>query len=82
MPQVDQIAPLEFGQLQRNQYFESMFHYHNDKAVIDEMEHRYDENKIKLERVEQVILRGSDTNFDLHDPFEGPLILWQYSLPI
>jgi hypothetical protein len=67
---VDQIDPLEFGQLHTNQYFDSMFNYHNDRAVMDEMEYLYEKNKIKYERVEQILAIGSDTNFDLLDYFE------------
>jgi hypothetical protein len=64
---IDSIEPLNFGQLNTNNYFESMFNYHKDRQVMDEMEYLYEENKIKYERVENVMLLGSDTNFDHFD---------------
>jgi hypothetical protein len=67
---IDQIESLEFGQLHTNQYFESMFNYHNDRSVMDEMEYLYEENEIKYDRVEQILRVGSDSNFDLFDYFE------------
>jgi len=67
---IDKIEPLEFGQLQTNKYFESMFNYHKDRAVMDEMEYLYEENKIKHERVEDVMAIGSDINFDFFEYFD------------
>ena len=64
---IDQIKSLQFGQLHTNQYFESMFNYHNDRSVIDEMEYLYEENEIKYARIEQIMAIGSETNFDLLD---------------
>lgn len=55
---------LEFGQLYTNKYIESMFNYHKDRDVMDEMEYLYEENNIKFERVAEVTLLGSDINFD------------------
>ena len=61
---IDSIEPLEFGQLQTNKYFSSMFNYHEDRQVMDEMEYLYEEHQIKYERVETVMVLGSDVNFD------------------
>lgn len=67
---INQLEPLEFGQLHTNQYFESMFNYHNDRSVMDEMEYLYEENKIKHSRVEEVMAIGSNTNFDHFEYFD------------
>lgn len=67
---IDSIEPLGFSQYQTNKYFESMFNYHKDREVMNEMEYLYEENKIKYQRVENVMVLGSDTNFDYLGNFE------------
>ncbi len=51
---IDTLEPLEFGQLTTNKYFQSMFNYHNDRQVMDEMEYLYEENNVKHARIEEV----------------------------
>lgn len=61
---INGIRPLDFGQLHTNKYFESMFRYHKDRQVMDEMEYLYEENEIKYERVNEVMVIGSSINFN------------------
>lgn len=67
---IDTLEPLEFGQLQTNKYFQSMFNYHKDRQVMDEMEYLYEENNIKHARVEEVMVIGSDINFEFFEDFD------------
>jgi hypothetical protein len=67
---IDNIEPLQFGQLNTNKYFESMFNFQKDRAVMDEMEYLYEENNIKFERTNDVMVIGSSTNFDMLDYFD------------
>lgn len=67
---IDSIEPLEFGQLHTNKYFKSMFDFHKDRSVMDEMEYLYEENKIKHDRVESVMTIGSNINFDFLEYFD------------
>lgn len=68
---VDDIEPLDFGQLHTNKYFESMFNYHKDRQVLDEMSYLYEENEIKYKRSEEVLILGSDVNFDYFNESEA-----------
>lgn len=69
---INSAEPLEFGQLATSQYFQSMFDYHGDSQVLDEMEYLYEENEIKRTRVDEVMLLGADVNFDGEDEDEDP----------
>ena len=67
---INTLEPLEFGQLNSNMYLKSMFNEDNDRSVIDEMEHLYEENNIGHTRVENIMTLGSNTNFDYFDDFD------------
>jgi hypothetical protein len=66
---LDKLQPLAFGQLQTNKYFESMFNYHKDRQVRDEMEYLYEEHKMKYKRVDEIMVIGSNVNFDDFEDF-------------
>ncbi|MBO9682333.1 MAG: hypothetical protein J7502_06650 [Flavisolibacter sp.] len=73
---IDSIEPLTFEQLHTNKYFNDMFNFHKHRGVMDEMEFLYEENKLKYSRAEQLMVLGSDTNFDYFgdlNEFEGEL---------
>jgi hypothetical protein len=61
---IDNIDPLDFEQLHTNKYFNDMFNFHKNRSAMDEMEYLYEEKKLKYSRVKQVMILGSDTNFD------------------
>ncbi len=67
---IDDINPLDFGQLQTNKYFQSMFNCHTDRQVRDEMEYLYEEHDLKYDRVEKISPLGSNFNFDNLDYFD------------
>lgn len=72
---IDRIEPLQFEQLYTNKYIESVFNIHKSRSVIDEMDYLYEEQKQNKERLEDVMVIGSNIDFDFCEEFdeESPL---------
>lgn len=62
---IDKIEPLPFSNLHTNVYLKSIMNFYGDQSVRNEMEYIYEEHKIDPKRIQDVMLLGSSTNFEM-----------------
>lgn len=55
------------GELNTNKYIKTLFSYEKDREVMGEIEHLYEEDKPDMKRIEELLMLGSNIDFDYFD---------------
>lgn len=64
---IDEIPSINMGNFNTNKYIKTLFTYEKDRQVMGEIKHLYEEDKPNMKRIEELLILGSDTNFDNFD---------------
>ena len=64
---INQMEPVEFGQLSVQQYLQSMFSYHGDRQVMDELETIEEDERSPKSRIDNIMVIGTDATIFIDD---------------
>lgn len=67
---INNITPLSFESYHTNHYIESILNIHKDTSVKDEMIYLYEEDRPSKDRLDEILVIGSDINLDYFNEFD------------